>query len=132
MDTGVKTAAVPGRHCKRPPADTPREVRNMGHKAKMLLKRQLRRSGLLQAGFKPSPNKRINQAIQARAILFLAEAETNSPGSMTQMEAHDAAVRSVARDLPKARPFRHLFPRPSKNDSAAYRKQTGDRRFVAI
>jgi hypothetical protein len=84
------------------------------HKKRMRERRE--RQLARQPGFTPVANKRIDGAIMAAMLAFQMH-------GLNASEAHERARRQVASGLPKARPFRHLFPRPSKNDSAAYRKQ---------
>lgn len=87
------------------------------HKAKMKAKRERRKT--LVAGFTPVPNKKLDAA---RAVAGL-RAKLANP-ALSPKQAEEQGFRDFCSTLPRGRPFRHLFPRPSKNDSPAYRKQS--------
>lgn len=70
-----------------------------------------------QPGFTPVPNKRIDAALAVAGL----RAKLANP-LLSAAEAERQGYRDVCATLPRGRPFRHLFPRPSKNDCAAYRK----------
>lgn len=80
------------------------------------VRRAVNRGAAQTTGFTPIPNRRIQAAIAAEVVRLMEVEKLTGP------EAQDRAIRTVARTLPSPRPFRHLFPRPSKSDNPVYRK----------
>lgn len=72
----------------------------------------------LPIGFTPMTNKRIQAAVASAAMQLLRA------GRCSPNQVHSQAVSLVARTLPHpGHARRYRLPRPSKSDSAAYRKQ---------
>lgn len=101
--------------CKRLSAGASAQDRKAAHKAEMEARRARQRNRTV--GFTPVHNARINAAIAAKTALYQLAGEQPT-------KAEYRAMRDVAAMLP-ALPMerRTLYRRrPSKSDSAAYRK----------
>jgi len=85
----------------------------MTHKQRMIERRQ--RQLAREPGFTPVLNRRVAGAMQQAFLLFQMR-------GMTAPEAESAARDHVAKSLPKLRASKLYRYRPSKSDSAIYRK----------
>lgn len=89
--------------------------RNSEARRAMLADRRQRQRSLT-SGFQPVRNQRINNAIEANTLIVQMAKPFLSP-----VEAQQEAINQVAKMLPHPPMRRSYAPKPSKNDSAAYR-----------
>jgi hypothetical protein len=86
------------------------------HKSRMIERRERQLARV--PGFTPVQNGRVQGAISSAFVIIQA-----SKPHLTTAEAQDEARRFVAKNLPRPSRSKLYRPRPSKSDSAKYRKQ---------
>lgn len=101
------------------------------HRARMDERRERRLS--LAAGFTPVRNGRIEKTLAThKALIAIQQSDLLPAARLGITEIEEMAWERVRKMLPAAPMRPRLFFKPSKSDSAAYRKIDGERRFLPL